>query len=109
MAYRNTSYFVNFTGGFSGFNNPGARVYWVGAAVAADGISPSDGNSGSSPQQAFSTIQKGLDACTAGRGDIVAVLPGSYTITAALTMTSPRLGCGLLAANLYTFDAKSAA
>ena len=88
MAYRNTPYFVNFTGGFSGFNNPGGRIFWVGAAVQADGISPSDSNSGTSPQQPFSTVQKGLDSCTSGRGDVVAILPGSYTVTAPLTMTS---------------------
>lgn len=88
MAYRNTPYHVNFNGGFSGYSNPGGRVYYVGASAAADGISPSDSNSGTSPQQAFSTIQKGLDSCTSGRGDAVLVLPGSYTVTAPLTMTS---------------------
>ncbi len=90
MAYRNTPYFVNLNGGFSGFNNPGGRVFWVAASgyTSADGIGPSDSNSGTSPQQPFSTIQKGLDSCTSGRGDIVAVLPGSYTLSAALTMTS---------------------
>lgn len=88
MAYRNTPYFVNFNGGLSGINNPGGRVFWVGAQVAADGVGPSDGNSGTSPQQAFATIQKGLDQCASGRGDVVAVLPGTYTITAPITMTN---------------------
>lgn len=86
---RDTNYFVNFNGGFSGFNNPGGRVFWVAASgyTALNGIGPSDSNSGLSPQKPFSTIQKGLDSCVAGRGDIVAVLPGTYTLTAALTMT----------------------
>ena len=89
MSSRDTPYFVNFQGGFSGFNNPGGRVFWVAASgyTALNGIGPSDSNSGLSPQKPFSTIQKGLDSCVAGRGDIVALLPGSYTITAALTMT----------------------
>lgn len=89
MSSRDTPYFVNFQGGFSGFNNPGGRVFWVAASgyTALNGIGPSDSNSGISPQKPFATIQKGLDSCVAGRGDIVAVLPGTYTVTAALTMT----------------------
>lgn len=90
MPYRNTPYHVNFQGGFSGFNNPGGQVFYVAASgyTAVDGIGASDSNDGKSPQTPFSTIQAALNACTAGRGDIVAVLPGSYTITAALTMTN---------------------
>lgn len=87
---RQTPYHVNFNGGFSGYNNPGGQVWYVGASgyTAVSGVGASDTNSGKSPQQPFSTIQKGLDSCVTGRGDIVAILPGSYTVTAALTMTS---------------------
>lgn len=85
---RNTPYHVNLNGGFSGHNNPGAAVWYVGAQVAVDdGATPSDGNDGRSPQQALATIQAALDKCVAGRGDIVAILPGSYTITAALDLS----------------------
>jgi hypothetical protein len=87
MAVRNVSDHLNLLGGFSGINNPGARVYYVAATTAAGGDAPSDNNTGLSPQSPFSTIQAGLDAATAARGDTVAVLPGSYTITAPLTMT----------------------
>jgi len=89
MASRTTPYFVHLAGGFSGMNNPGGRVYWVAATgyLAVDGVAPSDSNTGTSPQQPFATVQAALNACTAGRGDIVAVLPGTYTITTALTMT----------------------
>uniref|UniRef100_A0A6M3KZZ8 Putative pectate lyase n=1 Tax=viral metagenome TaxID=1070528 RepID=A0A6M3KZZ8_9ZZZZ len=89
MASRTTPYFVHLAGGFSGMNNPGGRVYWVAATgyLAVDGVAPSDSNNGTSPQQPFATVQAALNACTAGRGDIVAVLPGTYTITTALTMT----------------------
>jgi len=84
---KNISDHVNLNGGFTGTNNPGAAVYYVAETTALNGSTPSDGNSGLSPQQAFATIQKGLDACTAARGDVVAVLPGAYAITAALTAT----------------------
>ena len=81
--------FLNLRGGYAGFQNPGGAVYWVGASgyTAYDGASPSNNNDGLSPQEPFSTIQYALDQCVSGRGDVVAVLPGSYTITAALTMT----------------------
>ena len=89
MATRPTPYHVVFQGGFSGYNNPGGRVYYVAASgyTAVDGKGASDSNSGTSPQQPFATVQAGLDACTAGRGDVVSVLPGTYTVTAAITMT----------------------
>ena len=89
--YKDIPYHTNFLAGFSGLaGKPGGRVFWVGASgwTAVGGTSPSDGNNGLSPQTPFATIQKGLDACTSGRGDTVAVLPGSYTITAALTMSN---------------------
>ena len=88
--FRNFPYHINAVGGITGMNNVGGATYYVGASgylAALGGIAPSDSNKGTSPQSPFATIQKGLDSCTAGRGDIVAVLPGSYTITAALTMT----------------------
>jgi len=86
---KNVSYFLNLQGGFSGVNNPGGAVYWVGASgyAAYDGSSPSDANDGLSPQEPFATIQAALNACTSGRGDIVMVLPGTYTVTAAITMS----------------------
>uniref|UniRef100_A0A6M3KZF7 Putative pectate lyase n=1 Tax=viral metagenome TaxID=1070528 RepID=A0A6M3KZF7_9ZZZZ len=86
---RNTPYFVDYLGGFAGFNNPGSRVFYVGPSgyTAYDGNGPSNTNDGLSPQTPFSTIQNALDQCVTGRGDIVAILPGSYTVTAALTMS----------------------
>ena len=90
MAVRQTPYHVNFNGGFTGHNNPGGTVYYVAASgwtASGGGKAASDSNSGTSPQQPFATIQKGLDSCTAGRGDYVAILPGSYTVTEAITMT----------------------
>lgn len=89
--YRDTNYHVNFLAGTSGMTGkPGGRIFWVGASgyTAVNGAAPSDGNNGLSPQTPFATIQKGLDSCTSGRGDTVAILPGSYTITASLTMTN---------------------
>jgi hypothetical protein len=89
MAYRNTPYHVNLTGGFSGTFTPGGAVFYVADSnfTSVDGKGASDANDGNSPQTPFLTIQKGLNACVDGRGDVVALLPGSWTITAALTMT----------------------
>lgn len=58
--------------------HPG-EVFWVNSTTVlpVGGTSPSDGNKGTY-QQPFSTITKALTACTADRGDIIAVMPG-YT------------------------------
>lgn len=88
--YRDMNHHVNFLAGTSGMNGkPGGRIFWVGASgyTAVNGAAPSDGNNGLSPPTAFATIQKGLDACTSGRGDTVAILPGSYTVTASIAVT----------------------
>lgn len=87
---RRTPYPVVFEQGAVGWDNPGGRIFYVAASgwtSAGGGASPSDSNSGLSPSSPFATIQKGLDSCTAGRGDQVAILPGSFTVTAAITMT----------------------
>lgn len=87
---RNFPYHVNLVGGFSGTNNPGGVTYYVGASgytAGNGGKAASDSNTGTSPQAPFATIQAALNACVSGRGDIVAILPGSYTITSNLTMT----------------------
>src|SRR3990167_10022922 len=88
--FKNIGYHLNLNGGFTGFNTPGGKTFYVGASgyqAAGEGVNPSNNNSGEAPQEPFSTIQYALDQCVAGRGDVVAVLPGSYTVTAALTMT----------------------
>ena len=40
-----------------------------------------DGNSGTKPTQAFSTLQAGIDACVDGRGDVIMRLPGGEEVT----------------------------
>jgi len=70
-------------------DKPGGQVFFVsGGTPAYEGKGGSDGNSGLAPGQALSTIQAGLNKCVSGRGDTVAILPGSITVTAALTMTN---------------------
>jgi hypothetical protein len=66
----------------------GGAVFFVGGGTPAlNGVNRSDTYKGLTPEEPFSTVQKGLDQCVAGRGDTVVLLPGSVTITAALTMT----------------------
>lgn len=67
---------------------PGGAVFFVGGGTPAlNGVGASDTYRGGTPEEPMSTIQGALDKCVAGRGDTVVVLPGSITITAALTMT----------------------
>ena len=68
---------------------PGGQVFFVGGGTPAyEGKGASDTNRGLSPTEPLATIQAGLNKAVAGRGDTVAVLPGSVTITAALTITT---------------------
>ena len=41
----------------------------------------SDGNTGTSPNEAFKTMQKAIDACVSGRGDVIMALPGGEEVT----------------------------
>ena len=69
-------------------DKPGGAVFFVGGGTAAvNGVGASDTYPGIRPEEPKSTIQDALDKTVAGRGDTVVVLPGSVTITAALTMT----------------------
>ena len=69
-------------------DKPGGAVFFVGGGTAAvNGVGASDTYPGIRPEEPKSTIQDALDKTVAGRGDTVVVLPGSITITAALTMT----------------------
>ncbi len=58
---------VTFTGGLAGVNTPGSVFY-----VAKTG---NDSNDGKSWDRAFLTIQAGVDATTANKGDVVLVGP----------------------------------
>ncbi len=78
-------------------SQPG-EVFWVNnsTVLAKGGVGGSDGNSGTY-QKPFSTIQKGIDSCTANRGDIVMVMPGyTQTITLATEITADKAGCAVV-------------
>lgn len=64
--------------------HPG-KVFWVNnsGVLAEGGVGGSNGNDGSY-KKPFSTIDYAIGRCTAGRGDVIYVMPGhSETITAA--------------------------
>jgi len=67
------------------------EVYWVNnsaTAIAKGAVGGSDGNSGTYTKP-FSTIQKAIDTCVAGRGDTIMVMPGhaeSISSAGALTI-----------------------
>lgn len=54
------------------------QIFFVGnsTTVAPGAKGASNGNSGTSPQEPFSTIDYAIGRCTASRGDIIYVLPG---------------------------------
>jgi hypothetical protein len=68
--------------------HPG-EVFWVNnsSVLAKGGIGGSNGNDGSY-KKPFSTIDYAIGRCTAGRGDIIMVMPGhAETLTAAAAIT----------------------
>lgn len=79
----------NYPNGFSGgvavqglplLNTYGGEVFWVSSTGG------SNGNRGTFDRP-FATIQKGIDACTASRGDIVMVKPfHAETVTAQIDL-----------------------
>ena len=78
---------VTFTGGLAGVNTPGSVFY-----VAKTG---NDANDGKSWDRAFLTIQAGVDATTASKGDVVLVGPSGadshYNENVMITTSGIRL------------------
>lgn len=70
---------------------PGAKVFYVNNATSGipDGaIGGSNGNSGTSPLEPFSTLVYALTQCSSGRGDIIYVMPQhAETLTAVTTVS----------------------
>lgn len=69
--------------------SPGSQVFYVGnySKPQVGGIGGSDGNSGLSPQEPFSTLSKAISSASSGRGDVIFVLPGHLeNITASLSV-----------------------
>ena len=85
---------ANYPGGFStgvtlqnvpiSIPHPG-KVFWVNnsSVLAQGGIGGSNGNDGTY-QRPFSTLDYAIGRCTAGRGDVIYIMPGyTQTMTAA--------------------------
>src|ERR1700751_5521745 len=84
----------NYAGGFMDgvsikglpiLNTHPGKVFWVNnsSVIAPNGIGGSDSNPGTY-QKPLSTITKALSLCTAGRGDIVMVMPShAETVSSA--------------------------
>lgn len=79
-------------------SHPG-QVFWVGnnaSSILPGQVNGSDGNQGSF-SSSYSTIQKALDSCVAGRGDIIFVKPGhAETITSATTLLLNKAGVAII-------------
>jgi hypothetical protein len=77
--------------------HPG-KVFYVNnsTVLAENGVAGSDGNPGTL-QRPFSTIDYAIGRCTAGRGDIIFVMPGhAETVIAATTIALDVAGIAIL-------------
>lgn len=68
-----------------GGSTTGGSIWWV------DGTNGATTNTGTYPTDAFLTISAALSACTASGNDIIYVMPGTYTLTSALTFSKARV------------------
>jgi hypothetical protein len=77
--------------------HPG-EVFWVNnsSVLAKGGVGGSDGNDGSY-RRPFSTIDYAIGKCTAGRGDIIVVMPGyTETISGAAGWACDKAGVAII-------------
>jgi hypothetical protein len=77
--------------------HPG-EVFWVNnsTVLAKGGIGGSDGNPGTY-QKPFSTIDYAIGKCTAGRGDIIMVMPGhAENVTSATSIVADVAGVAIV-------------
>lgn len=83
MSFYNPAYYLATQGIFV---SPGAEIFYVNnstSTLAPGAIGGSDGNEGVSPQAPFATLEKAVESATAGRGDVVIIMPGhAETLTA---------------------------
>ena len=78
-------------------SHPG-EVFWVNstAVLPVGGVGGSGGNKGTY-QKPFATIDQGISACTASRGDIVMVMPGhTETISTATALAADVAGVSVV-------------
>lgn len=102
-----TPSFSNFPGGFSGGvtirgvpivqTHPGKVFYVNNSTVLPDGgVGGQDGNTGTY-QRPFATLDYAIGKCTAGRGDIIFIMPGhAETITSATTIALDVAGVAIV-------------
>lgn len=97
---------TNFPNGLAVYGQPilpmstTGKVFFVGNSTTLAGvdgaISGSNGNSGATAGEPFSTLAKAYTMMAAGRGDVVVVLPGhAETITTTLTPAAGSATIGL--------------
>lgn len=92
------------------------KVFYVcnSSTLAPLGISGSNGNSGLTPEQPLSTVNKAISLCTASRGDKIIILPGhAETIADATTLVLDKAGLTIIGTGegalkpLFSFSATS--
>jgi hypothetical protein len=80
---------LNFVhGAWINLEKPGGAVFFVGGGtVANNGVGASDIYKGITPEKPLATLSQAHTQAIAGRGDTIVLLPGSITLTSALTVS----------------------
>lgn len=63
----------------------------TGKVLFVDVTNGSNGNTGTDPSSPLLTIVYALSLCTSGAGDIIYVMPGTYTVTASITVSKNKV------------------
>lgn len=86
---------TNFPNGLSSFGIPvlgGASIPFTGTYYFVDAVNGSDGNRGTSPSSAFSSVYKAHASMTAGKNDVCYVIgDGSTAATQRLSLANAQL------------------
>lgn len=87
--------------------NTGGQVFWVAPSTSytVDGkaYSASDGNDGLSPERALATVAQAITNSTANVGEVIVLLPGTHTATAALV---PKAGTKIVGLPYYPSESR---
>jgi hypothetical protein len=91
VIYRQQNNFLQGVTQYYPLYMPGAKSFFVAPSTygsADDGLTPSNSNDGETPFSPKATIAGALAACVSGRGDTIVLMPGTYTLAAAVAFTA---------------------
>jgi hypothetical protein len=88
--YRQLQNYMAGNTGYYPLYRPGAVTWFVAPSTyttVANGVAPSNSNSGETPMDPLASIAQAHTNCVASRGDTICLMPGTFTLTGTLALT----------------------